>query len=255
MNKSKLYEQAVNKKQLAEQKPEQLMPFQPDNPAQKGKPGYVKPILQGKPMSLDNETIHMIADIASIGALFIPGIGLLASAGIELANAALYASEGETKEAGLRAVFALLPGLPSVAKRIPGLQGMTQKGIDALIKAVQAKKVTPAQKVILNKIGVNKDFIKTEIESLIKSKAATNAKQIATSKLSSAKKTLLQKVGQGTIKATKIGTQMAAVGKGYEATETGYNKAYDAVFPPVEQLLSQNEKLVYNHLKKLLKGK
>jgi hypothetical protein len=250
MNKSKQYEQAVKKKQLAEQKSDYLMPGQPDNPANKGKEGYVDPY---KSYPLDNETIHTIADVAAFGALFIPGIGLLLSAGIELGNAALYASEGETKEAGLATVFALLPGIGSVVKRIPGLKGITKKGIDALIKASQTKKVTPAQKEILIKIGLNKDFIKKEIESLIKTKAATNAKQIAASKLSPAKKTLLQKVGQGTIKATKVGTQMAAVGKGYEAAETGYNKAYDALFPPVETILAQNEKKVLNHLNNLLK--
>ena len=251
MNKSKLYEQTVNKKQLAEQKPDYMMPGQPDNPAQKGKPGYVDP---HKLYQMDNETIHTVADIASIGALFIPGIGLLVSAGIQLANAGLYASEGDTKEAGLATVLALLPGL-SIAKKIPGVQGLTKKGIDALIKAVQAKKVTPAQKVILNKIGVNKEFIKNEIESLIKSKAATNANQIAASTLSPAKKTLLQKVGQGTIKTTKIGTEMAAVGKGYQAAEIGYNKVYDFVMPTYEELVAKQQQSNQAYLDKLLGAK
>ena len=240
MNKSKLYEQTVK---LTEQT---KLPVDISKPSFKSADKIVAP---------DPATIHAIADLASIGVLFIPGIGLLASAGIQLANAALYASEGETREAGLATVFALLPGLPSVANRIPGLKGMTQKGIDALLKAVQAKKVTPAQKIILNKIGVNKDFIKTEIESLIKSKAAKNAKQIAASKLAPAKKTLLQKVGQGTIKASKVGTQMAAVGKGYEAAEAGYQKAYDWVMPSYEELVKQHEQRVYNAFMKQLKKK
>ena len=243
MNKSKLYEQAVNKKQLAEQT---KLPVDISKPSFKSADKMVAP---------DPATIHAIADLASIGVLFIPGIGLLASAGIQLANAAHYAAEGETREAGLATVFALLPGLPSVAKRIPGLQGMTQKGIDALIKAVQAKKVTPAQKVILNKIGINKDFIKTEIESLIKSKAATNAKQIAASKLSPAKKTLLQKVGQGTVKATKVGAEMTVMSKGYQAAEAGYQKAYDLIMPSYEELLAQHQQKVLKTFLTLLKKK
>lgn len=253
MNKSKLYEQTVNKKQLAEQKPEQLMPFQPDNPAQKGKPGYVEPILQGKPMTLDNETIHMIADVASFGLVFLGPIGMLASAGIQLANAGLYAAEGETKQAGLATVFALLPGLPSVVKRIPGLKGMTQKGIDALIKAVQAKKVTPAQKIILNKIGINKDFIKKEIESLVKTKAKTNAAKIAASTLSPAKKTYLQKLGQGTVQLGKVGAKMAAVNLGYMGAGSGYSKIYDWVLPPYEVALKQQKQESYKQFMDFMK--
>ena len=237
MNKSKLYEQTVK---LAEQ---QKLPIDISKPSFKS---------ADKIQAIDTETLHTIADIASVGVLFLGPIGLLASAGIQLANAGLYASEGNTKEAGLATVLALLPGLPSVAKRIPGLQGMTQKGIDALIKAVQAKKVTPAQKVILNKIGVNKDFIKTEIESLIKSKAATNAKQIASSTLAPAKKTVLQKVGQGTIKATKVGTEMAAVSGGYKAAEKGYETAYDLAMPTYDELVAKHQRSNLSYLDKQL---
>lgn len=248
MNKSKLYEQAINKKQLAEQKPEQLMPFQPDNPAQKGKPGYVDP---HKTYPMSSETTHTVADIASIGALFIPGIGLLASAGIELANAALYASEGETKEAGLRVVFALLPGIG----KIPGIKKLGAKGVDKLIKAVQAKKVTPKQAEALKRIGLNKEFIKKEIESLISNQAKTNAGKIAASKLSPAKKTLLQQVGQGTVKASKVGTQMATVSAGYKAAEKGYETAYDFVMPTYEELVAQQQQSNQAYLNKLLGAK
>ena len=250
MNKSKLYEQTVNKKQLAEQN-DYMMPGQPDNPAQKGKPGYVDPHTL---YQMDNETIHTVADIASIGALFIPGIGLLVSAGIQLANAGLYASEGDTKEAGLATVLALLPGL-SIAKKIPGVQGLTKKGIDALIKAVQAKKVTPAQKVILNKIGVNKDFIKKEIESLIKTKAKNNTAKIAASTLSPAKKTALQKLGQGTIQLGTLGTKMAALSAGLKGVEAGYNVAYDFVMPTYEELVAKQQQSNQAYLDKLLGAK
>jgi hypothetical protein len=252
MNKSKQYEQTVKKIQLTEQKADYLMPFQPDNPAQKGKPGYVDP---HKSYPMDNEMIHSLADVASIGALFIPGIGLLLSTGIELANAGLYASEGDTKEAGLRTVFALLPGLPNLFNRIPGLKGMTKKGIDALIKAVETKKATPAQKAILNKIGLNKDFIKQEIESLIKIKAKTDAAKIAASTLSPAKKTLLQKVGQGTVKASKLGTEITAVNTGYQAVEAGYNKAYNYMMPTYEELVAKQQQENQAYLDKLLRNK
>jgi len=250
MNKSKQYEQTVKNKQLTEQKSDYLMPNQPDNPAQKGKPGYVDPY---KSYPMDPETIHTIADIASFGVLFIPGIGLLLSAGIQLGNAALYASEGETKEAGLAVVFALLPGLPSVAKRIPGLTGMTKKGIDALLKAVQAKKVTPAQKIILNKIGVNKEFIKQQIESLVQSKAKANAAKIASSALSPAKKTVLQKLGQGTVKLGTLGTKMNAINLGYLGAEAGYNKVYDWILPPYEVALKQQKQESYKQLMAFMK--
>jgi hypothetical protein len=242
----------MSKKQLSEQKPEQLMPFQSDNPAQKGTAGYVDP---HKSYPLDNETIHTLSDITSIGTLFIPGIGLLLSAGIQLGNAALYASEGDTKQAGLATMFALLPGLPKVVAKIPGLKGMTKKGIDALIKAVETKKATPAQKAILNKIGLNKDFIKQEIESLVKTKAKTDAAKIAASTLSPAKKTLLQKVGQGTVKASKLGTEIAAVNKGYQAAEAGYNKAYDLIMPSYDELIAQQQKENLAYLNRLLKTK
>jgi hypothetical protein len=252
MNKSKLYEQTVKNKQLTEQKSDYLMPNQPDNPAQKGKPGYVDPY---KSYPIDPETVHTIADIASFGALFIPGIGLLLSAGIQLGNAALYASEGQPREAGLATVFALLPGIPSLFKRIPGIQGMTKKGIDALIKASQTNKATPAQKVILQKIGLNKEFIKKEIESLVQAKAKANAVKIAASTLSPAKKTVLQKIGQGTFKLGKFGTQWNIADLGYQSAATGYQKAYDWVMPSYEELVKQHEQKVYNAFMKQLKKK
>jgi hypothetical protein len=245
MNKSRQYEQTVKRKQLAEQT---KLPIDISKPSFKSAdPMTITPI--------DSETLHNIADVTSFGALFIPGIGLLLSAGIQLGNAALYASEGQPREAGLATVFALLPGIPSLFNKIPGIQGMTKKGIDALIKASQTKKATPAQKVILQKIGLNKDFIKKEIESLVRAKAKANAGKIAASTLSPAKKTALQQLGQGTFKLGKFGTQWNVADLGYQAAEAGYQKAYDWVMPSYEELIKQHEQKVYNAFMKQLKKK
>jgi hypothetical protein len=66
---------------------------------------------------------------------------------------------------------------------------------------------------------------------------------------------LLQKVGQGTVKASKLGTEIAAVNKGYQAAEAGYNKAYDLIMPSYDELIAQQQKENLAYLNRLLKTK
>jgi hypothetical protein len=112
---------------ISEQKPDQLMPFQPDNP-------------YGGIETLTSQDKHLLLDIAAIATAFIPVIGLGVSAGIEVINAGLYAYEGNKYDAGLYAIFAAIPVVGSVASKfskpaIAYLKNTTQ--VKQLVQAVK----------------------------------------------------------------------------------------------------------------------
>jgi hypothetical protein len=102
--------------ELLEQKPDNLMPFQPDNPAYKTKQGgldtkqYLKDIKTVGDIITDP---HFFLPVAAVGvSLLTGGIGGLVLGGIiELSDAALYYKEGRPEEFGIALIFALIPGI------------------------------------------------------------------------------------------------------------------------------------------------
>jgi hypothetical protein len=82
------------------------------------------------------ENRHGLLDIAAIGAAFIPLVGPFISLGLELGNAALYASEGDKYSAGLALAFTLIPG-----GQIPAVRKLGRNGLEALLKKAKNPKL------------------------------------------------------------------------------------------------------------------
>ena len=116
---------------------------------------------------------HDLMQIFAIGAAFIPVVGPFISIGIGLADALAYADEGKNGEAGVSAFFALLPGIGSVVSKIPGIKQLGQKGMQALVVKLASKApLDVVEQGVIKGINLNKELIKQETNSVVKSMAS-----------------------------------------------------------------------------------
>lgn len=158
------------KKILLEQKPDALMFGQPETQGY----NWRKPETTDKYLANNKKFreelapyTHDILLATEIVTAFIPFVGPIISAGIGIANASMYAVEGNTREAGLGLVFSALPGIGPAVKMIPkisklGKVGMTKLGVK-LTRIEKLSKSKNISKSKLNKI-VAKTFNTTEAE-------------------------------------------------------------------------------------------
>ena len=186
------------------------MPMAPGFPARK-KTGTTSENMWG-----DQHTANMVFGIASA---FIPVIGPFISAGIGLSDAALYYKEGDTKTAGMIAMFSLLPGIGAIANRIPVIRQLGVKGMSALAsKLSKGQKITdPIELQVINGIVKNVDLIKSSLNTQVK----TLAQQASTKPLSSVIKSGLSKLGKEGLKLIGLGVGYDV---GYDATTNYFGK-------------------------------
>ena len=106
---------------------------------------------------------HGLIDIAAIGTAVIPVVGPFISLGLELGNAALYASEGDNYNAGLATAFALIPG-GQLIRRIPAIKKLGRNGIAKLLKKARdpklAKTLSEIEKEVLESINKNSKWVR-----------------------------------------------------------------------------------------------
>lgn len=152
---------------------------------------------------------HIALLITEIAVAFIPVVGPFLSVGVGLADAALYYKEGDTKMAGLSAMFSLLPGAGQLVSKIPGIKKLGSKGLNMLAKKIgTGQKLTQTELSVANGLAANKDLVKSNLNLLTKQLAEKHASRIA------ARKEVL-KFG-GTI-------------GGYHGLGKGYDYAYDKI--------------------------
>jgi len=91
---------------------------------------------------------HTVNTVLQIGTAFIPFVGPFISAGIGLADAALYYKEGETKKSGLVAILSVLPGAGALLSKIPtigpAIVSLGTKGMAALAVKLSTNKTLNA---------------------------------------------------------------------------------------------------------------
>ena len=93
----------------------------------------------------------------------------MVSAAIGAADAYRYATENNPKMAGLTLLLSALPGIGSLANKIPGVKQLGTKGMEALSDKI-AKGVTkllPEEGAIINYIKANPKFVQMEYETFI----------------------------------------------------------------------------------------
>ena len=179
--------------------------------------------------SIDPHTTMMIV---GIGSAFIPVVGPFIAAGIGLADAALYYKEGDTKSAGMSALFSIIPGVGPVVSKIPGIKQLGVKGMSALASKIsKGVKITdPLEVSVVNAIGQNKDFVKSAVNGHVK----------ALSQQAAAKAT------SSSVKSSLLG--LAKTGLTYGSAALAYDYGYDGVMRKIEQnnIDKLNQKLGIN---------
>jgi hypothetical protein len=176
------------------------------------------------------ENPHLVNQVMQIGALVIPVVGPFISAGIGLADAAIYAKEGKNTEAGVAAVFALLPGIGAVVGKIPGVKQLGQKGMQALAtKFLTKAPLNAVEQSVITGINLNKELIKQETNSVIKN-IASNAATKATD--STTKKIMGDIAKEGIeISAEEIAMNMASSNPVQRVVGTGIQSSWGAKSP------------------------
>ena len=175
------------------------------------------------------ENPHLVNQVSQIAALIIPVVGPFISAGIGLADAATYAKEGKNTEAGVSALFALLPGIGAVVGKIPGVKQLGQKGMQALAtKFLTKAPLNAVEQGVITGINLNKELIKQETNSVVKNMAA-NAVTKATD---SATKRVLKDIAKEGIEisAEEIAMNMASSSPAQKAVGTGIKQAVGTGF-------------------------
>jgi len=167
----------------------------------------------------DQHTANLVFGIASA---FIPVIGPFISAGIGLADAALYYKEGDTKTAGMVAMFSLLPGIGAILPKIPGIKQLGVKGMSALAsKLSKGQKITDSTELaVIKGIKENADLIKSSLDTHVK----TLAQQATTKQLAAnVKNPLLNLTKSGLNWTAKNVVPYVGAGAGYEYTWNKFN--------------------------------
>jgi hypothetical protein len=160
------------KNHLKEQ-PDSHMPFQIEKFGYKqGRPETVRQAVRTQIEDVNNVTNfiykhrHGLLDIAALGVMFIPIIGPLValslSTGIEVANAALYASEGQNYDAGFALAFSLIP-LGELVGKIPGVKKLGVDGLKKLMNKITTKNtrnLTKSELETISQINNNSKWVK-----------------------------------------------------------------------------------------------
>lgn len=106
---------------------------------------------------------HEILEGLSIVSAFIPIIGPLVSSGFMLIDTYAYYKQDNKQAAGLTAIFALLPGVGAIVKRIPIVKKITANVASKLAsKIVNKQPLTPKEQVIIN------ELLKQQNQNIIK---------------------------------------------------------------------------------------
>jgi hypothetical protein len=166
---------------------------------------------------------HNVNNLLQIGTAFIPLIGPFISAGIGLADAAMYYKEGDTKTAGLMGVFAAIPGVGGLAGKL-GLNKWGAKALGEIGKKISlGLKLTPAESQVASRVAQYRQLIQSEMTKIGESATLKGGAQSARKKL--ANKDAVQKLKGIGKKTAGFGAQTA----GFEAVGHLYNKSYDKI--------------------------
>jgi hypothetical protein len=162
---------------------------------------------------------HGLIDIAAVGTAIIPLVGPFISLGLELGNAALYASEGDKYTAGLATAFALIPG-GQLIRRIPAIKKLGRNGMAKLLKKVRnpklAKTLSEIEKEVLESINKNSKWAKlTAAQQLSKKMAYYTISKIKLPQLVKLVYSLSKKY-PNTYNITSIGLQIGGIWYSYD---------------------------------------
>ena len=179
---------------------------------------------------------HTLMTILQIGTAFIPLVGPFISAGIGLADAAMYYNEGDKKTAGLIGVFSMIPGIGGLAGKL-GLSKWTAKALGEVGKKISlGSKLSPLETQVANKVVQYRQLIQSEM-------AKIGGSATIKSGAKAAKEVLKYQAEKQAIKQT------GKTSAGYGAAGVGYSKGYDYVQKDTPKTKSQSEGYDWNFVR------
>ena len=181
----------------------------------------------------DPEFKHAYFETLALVTSFIPGIGLMISSGIMLADAAAYWQEGSRLEAGYSAVFALLPAALKGITKIPFIQKLGAQGMAVLAEKLALSKYSLLQKTeiyAIQELVKNNKLIKRNMDAYFKARAKNELAMATAKATSKGVKGILRKIGNGTLKTSILGTKTAAkIGTFFTASDVS-NQIWDKLY-------------------------
>jgi hypothetical protein len=218
---------------INEQKPDSMMPFQIEKFGYKqGKPETLKPALEKQEQAFQEIESHAYLMALQIATAFVPVLGPFLSAGFGLADAGLYYKQGRNKEAGMSAMFAMLPGIGSIVGKIPFIKILGSKGMKTLCKKLirngNKAKLNPQEAQVVKGLAEDVNFVTQELSKESQKMASNALKTTQNSKVVP----VLKSIAKGGLKFA--GTTAAYAGAGY-----GYDKTYN-YFNPEPQFSDLN---------------
>jgi hypothetical protein len=238
-------------KTLSEQKPDNLMFGQSDNPAYTGKPASKltsKELVKGaekasketaefrKSLGLDNP--HTWLQIGSVAAFLIPGIGTALALGISLgfdaADTVVYWNEGDKEMAGLSVLLSVLPlvgDIPGVKNFSSSVVKSTKDKLKKVAQGVKNVQFLPAEIQLVNFLKKNNVQIVKSANKNIQSKLVKNKKAPA----------ILNAIKGG----TKIGLELGA----YSAVSDVYGSAYQSIQSDTPKVIAQKMGYEWDYIK------
>ena len=181
----------------------------------------------------DPEFKHAYFNMLAAVTSFIPGIGLLVSSGIYLADAAAYYQEGDRLNAGYSAIFALVPAALKGISKIPFIQKLGARGMAALAEKLATSKYSLLNKTeiyAIHELVKYKDLIKQDLNAYFKARVRNELSHALTTASSTGAKRLLSKLGTGTLKMSVLGTKFAAQGGTFLAAQHATDKTWDKIY-------------------------
>lgn len=172
-------------------------------------------------LNIDPHTRNMILGIATA---FIPVVGPFISAGIGFYDAKQYYDEGDTKTAGMVAMFSVIPGISAIKTAIPLVTKLGTKGMASLgVKLSKGVKIVNPQEIeVVNSIRKYRPLIQQELNK------KANELSIMAAKNNVKKQITRQNIGKG---ATNLGKSAF----GYGAATVAYNYGFDYVVKKQEE--------------------
>lgn len=202
---------------------------------------YQKPKAIMKSAELAVKDAHFFLPLLSVATAFIPLIGPFVSAGIGLGDALLYYNEGDTKTAGMMAMFSLLPGVGAIVGKIPGIKQLGAKGMAALAPKISkgSSNLTKLEAEVVEAISQNSTLVQQELNTYIQNLAAQGAK-------TAANPTTAQVLGNIAKQGVKGLAKAAAP---YVAAGAAYSKGYDELQKNTPKSKAQSEGLGWDFVK------
>lgn len=161
--------------------------------------------------SAEEQLFDSIMTVAPVLVSFVPIVGPVLGVALGMGESLYLANQGKKEEAGVVAMFSMIPYVGKLVSKIPGVKQLGAKGMIELGKKIANKTpLSTTEKAVANAVQQQKNVITQELNNHVKSVASTQLSKTTDPK----KVNLLKKVITGGIEVSAEEAAVSAVSKG-----------------------------------------